>query len=46
MKEHLTEIDADIIGMNDIDSISGDNPEAVTMLAHMMDELGYAFQYN
>ena len=39
-------MDADIIGMNDIDSISGDHPDVIIMLTHMMTELGYGMQYS
>ena len=42
IKQHLKAADADLIGLSEIDSISGDHPDAIIMLWDMMSELGYS----
>jgi len=35
-------MDADLIGLTEIDSVNGEHPEAVIMLFEMMKDLGYS----
>lgn len=45
MKEHLYDIEADLVGMAEVDALSGRNPECFLQLVTMMSELGYTHQY-
>ena len=42
MKQHFKAIDADIIGLSEVDSISGRKTEVLIEFMKMMKDLGYA----
>ena len=41
MKEHFRKIDADVIGLSEIDALSGDYPDAFLAFRDMVASLGY-----
>jgi len=45
MREHIYNIDADIVGMCEVDALGGRNPECFLQLVTMMSEFGYTHQY-
>ena len=45
MKQHIQKIDADIIGMVEIDAKSGERAECYHKLIQMMKDLGYSNRY-
>jgi len=45
MEEHLTKVDADIVGMTEMDAFAGDCAEANVATVKMMQKIGYDYQY-
>ena len=45
MKQHLAKADCDIVGMSEVDAISGKNNKDYVALVDMMIELGYDHQF-
>ena len=45
MKEHLEQVDADIIGLSQIECISGEHSSNAIKMFHFFKELGYGYQY-
>ena len=43
MKQHFSQVDADVIGLSEVDTKSDRNVEAHLALLKMMGELGYAY---
>ena len=45
-KQHFEALDPDIIGLSEVDAISGDNIETLLELLKIMKNLGYAHYYH
>ena len=43
MKEHFQQMDADIIGLSEVDAATGDCSDSFTKLTEMMRELNYEY---
>ena len=41
MEQHLQSVDADIVGLSEVDALSGDSPDAFLALREMVSALGY-----
>ena len=45
IREHIEEADPDIVGLSEVDSVSGENGNDYVKLVTMMKNLGYLHQY-